>query len=116
MERLRRALLKDSHHDDLYRDWHRQLGFKSVVYFLDNEDHHHDDQGDDHVTDVGGGDLVEDDLQGLRRRQDGQSGRRSVDHPGVATPQLKTWFLWRSRPGPFSTFRLYSRIRWTAVH
>lgn len=55
-----------AHHDDLYGDRHRQLGFKSVIYLLYDEHHHHDHYGDHHITDIGGGDLVKDDLQGLQ--------------------------------------------------
>lgn len=55
-----------AHHDDLYGDGHRQLGFKSLIYLLYDEHHHHDHDGDHHITDIGGGDLVKDDLQGLK--------------------------------------------------
>lgn len=55
-----------AHHDDLYGDRHRQLGFKSLIYLLYDEHHHHDHDGDHHITHIGGGDLVKDDLQGLK--------------------------------------------------
>lgn len=58
-----------AHHDNLYGDGHRQLGFKSVVHLLHTEHHHHDHQRDHHVTHIGGGYLIEDDLQGLKKRK-----------------------------------------------
>ena len=68
METFIRIVLHNvAHHNNLNGDGHRQLGFESVIYLLYDEDHHHDDQGDHHVTDVGQGDLFEDDLQGLKR-------------------------------------------------
>lgn len=54
------------HHDNLYGDWHWQLGFESVVQLLHDEHHHHDHQGDHNVTHIAGGYFVEDDLQGLK--------------------------------------------------
>lgn len=63
-----RQLHSVAHHDNLYGDGHGQLGFEPVIQLLYDEHHHHDHQGDHHITDIGGGDLVEDDLQGLRNK------------------------------------------------
>ena len=63
------SLHNGAHHYNLYGDGHRQLGFVSVIQLLNNEDHHHDEYGHNQVTDVGGGDLVKDYLQGLMRRR-----------------------------------------------
>lgn len=76
METLIRIMLCNvAHHDDLDGDGHRQLGFESVVQLLHREHHHHDHQGDHQVTHVGGGDLIEDDLQGLKRTKKVRSNR-----------------------------------------
>lgn len=64
---IRIMLWNVAHHDDLYGDRNGQLGFESVIYLLYNEHHPHDHQGDNHITDIRGGNLVEDDLQGLKR-------------------------------------------------
>lgn len=62
-----RAATRAPHHDNLDGDGNGQLGFESVIELLDDKHHRHDHQGDDHVANVGGLDLVEDDLQSLRR-------------------------------------------------
>lgn len=65
------------HHDHFYGDGNGQLGFVFVVDLLHDEDHHHDHDGHDQVADIGGGDLDEDQLQGLCKRQRDTSGSRN---------------------------------------
>lgn len=58
-----------SHHDDLYGNGNRQLGFISVIQLLHNEHHHHDHDGHHQVTDVGRSDLNKDLFKGLDGKQ-----------------------------------------------
>lgn len=51
-----------AHHDNLYRDGNRQLGFEPVIYLFHNEYNHHDHEGDHHITHIAGGDLLKNDL------------------------------------------------------
>ncbi len=63
-----------AHHYNLYGDGHWQLWFESVIYLLHDEHHHHDHQGNHHITHIGLGYLIKDDLQGLEKITTKKSG------------------------------------------